>query len=64
MSHVYIQCLFIRGPDNTDIFSENFHTSRLEDDNEAVRLARQKIKDLLLQVRNVERCYFQIFLIA
>jgi hypothetical protein len=43
--------LFYRGPDNTDVFSENFHhTSRIEEDSEAIRLARQKIKDLLLQV--------------
>ncbi|XP_060584611.1 period circadian protein homolog 2-like isoform X3 [Ruditapes philippinarum] len=40
----------VKGPDNTDVFSENFHhTSRIEEDSEAIRLARQKIKDLLLQ---------------
>ncbi|XP_053378985.1 uncharacterized protein LOC123526667 isoform X2 [Mercenaria mercenaria] len=39
----------VKGPDNTDVFSENFHISRIEENCESLRLARQKIKDLLLQ---------------
>nr|WGV39374.1 period [Sinonovacula constricta] len=39
----------VSGPENRDVFSENFHMPTLEETPDHVLQARQKIKDLLLQ---------------
>ena len=46
---IFILVFVSRGPENIDVFSENYHMPSLEETPDEILQARQKIKDLLLQ---------------